>query len=270
MDKTGTYYSQVHGAFVQKKTGKAMRGLTKACDFKVTPRVSSERAQEGMRSGLQLDRELTSHINKKTALSSDRAKAMMAALVARGLKPVAAQVAVCNVRKRIATAIDMLWTTVATEDSPAVPVLVELKYTGMQASSFEVVANRVDAKLGPIQSVTDGHSIPRTLLNQYRQQLRCTAQLYARSKKMKKNTVLNCILAISTSSGPLLYDEHIVYVPNTGINKAQARSPTAGNSTPRTPVFCSHKKAKIPRKKSAVTAPAIKKEAPTKKLKRLS
>lgn len=61
---------------------------------------------------------------------SKRAKDMMQHLKAAGLYPVEAQLVVANARKRIATAIDMVWKTVENNK----PVLVELKCTGKLTS----------------------------------------------------------------------------------------------------------------------------------------
>ena len=160
----GCFTSKKSGVAMKGTSGNGSKqlifflGLTRSHDFKMSAYACKKSRVAGMRRGTKLDVELSDHINKVfcllmcactrerererervqpilnflkgTELVSKRAKDMMQHLKAAGLYPVEAQLVVANARKRIATAIDMVWKTVENNK----PVLVELKCTGKLTS----------------------------------------------------------------------------------------------------------------------------------------
>lgn len=81
----------------------------------------------------------------------------------------------------------------------------------MSVSLFMQHASTEDTGLGPLQSVLGGQ-IPRTQWNVYKEQMRCNAQLYGRTKKLRAGTSIKCMLAISASDAPVLYSEEVLEI----------------------------------------------------------
>ena len=128
----GVQFVRSRRAFVHRKQGRAVvcRGVPRLiegriCGGKSAPSARSEEASYGRRSGQAIDRLITRHIRKGTwrSLRSGEAKAFFDALRAWDLEPISAQVAVHDVRRRVATAIDVVARCRRTHDT----VVIEVK-----------------------------------------------------------------------------------------------------------------------------------------------
>jgi hypothetical protein len=110
--------------------GVVCRGVTRLiqkriCGGKAAPSVRSKEAAYGRRSGAAIDRVITRHIKRGTwrGLKGGEAKAFFDALASWDLEPVAAQVAVHDARRRVATAVDVVARCLRTNDT----VVIEVK-----------------------------------------------------------------------------------------------------------------------------------------------
>ena len=106
------------------------RGITRLIDKRVCGGKSAPSARSGDKAygrggGRAIDRVITRHIKRGTwrTLKSGEAKAFFDALQRWDLEPIAAQVAVCDARKRVATAVDVVAMHRRTRDT----VVIEVK-----------------------------------------------------------------------------------------------------------------------------------------------
>ena len=184
----------------------------------------------GLELGTKVDADFTSHINKGTPLQTPYATRLMGFLKSRALTPVEAQVAVGNASKRRATAVDILCTT-ATGD----PFIVEVKTTTMPLHLHMCWLAKVDERAPKFQTLHSHTDVPNTMANRWTDQILCTMNLYARTKRLSSGTTLKGAVVAVCTDAIRYYPYSIEYIPNSGINYCASKARAGNAATPRAP-----------------------------------
>lgn len=208
--------------FVNKRTGKPLRGLKSVLDRKRNTRVPAAAQAAGIAHGIAMDNEITAFVKCKTPLKTVRAKAVIETIL--GLYPntttVDAQVPVANMASRIATAIDVLATAPGIGD-----IVIENKYCGPPAKWYMKAAFAVDPSSPSMYAKSTNTHVPRTTHNTHIDQLTSNMLLLARTKRLRTGTVLHGALVVATSTACLFWRHSVVYTPNTNINAPPRQPP---------------------------------------------
>jgi hypothetical protein len=205
-------YDSAAGGFVSKKTGKRMTGLYSASDFHPSSHATTLAQRRGMMRGRALHKEIELHIKNGAPLRTSRGYSVMQTIkqLYPNVEIVDAEVPVANMKRRVATQVDVLIRTKEIGD-----IVVEIKYAGPPAKYY--MANSRESR-GTMHARSQNKFIPRTTHNEHMDQLRSTMSLYACSKKRHRGAQLHGILLVAAEDETLIFKTSHQHIPNTGIN----------------------------------------------------